>query len=162
MLPHSLQSAFMYASSVVFTKIIKRSVWFLQRGVPTDDQVQEPIRGTLSSFREWTPELTVLKSMQVNKKNSPGPAQVQNCCTFGLEGLLFTLSLSFTLKKHPSPTSSVTKHWKGLLHLWRWLMIDMGCIPKGLGLGSEDSWEITGSPVGAGSSLRRRDAEAEL
>ena len=103
MLPHSLQSAFMYASSVVFTKIIKRSVWFLQRGVPTDDQVQEPIRGTLSSFREWTPELTVLKSMQVNKKNSPGPAQVQNCCTFGLEGLLFTLSLSFTLKKHPPP-----------------------------------------------------------
>ena len=102
MLPPSLQSAFTYGSSVVFAKIIERSVWFLQRGVPADDQVQEPIQGTLSPFREWTPKLTFLKSVQVNKKNSPGPGQVQNCCTFGLEGVH---SQPFF---HPCPTSSIT------------------------------------------------------
>ena len=41
-------------------------------------------------------------------------------------------------------------------------MIDTGCIPEGLRLGSEDSWEIAGSPVRAGSSLSGRDAEAEF
>lgn len=40
---------------------------------------RSPFKGTPSPFREWTPELTVLKPMQVNKKNSPGPGQVQNC-----------------------------------------------------------------------------------
>lgn len=103
MLPHSLQSAFTYSSSVVFAKIIKWSVWFLQPGVPADDQVQEPIQRTPSHFREWTSELTVLKSMQVNKKNSSGPGQVQNCCTFGSEGVHSQPFL------HPSPTSSITR-----------------------------------------------------
>lgn len=75
-------------------------------GVTTDYQVQEPIQGSPSPFRVWTPEV-VLETTQVNKENSPGPAQVQNCHAFGWEGLLSTLMLSFTLKrrKHPSPTS---------------------------------------------------------
>lgn len=99
MLPPSLQSAFTYGSSVVFAKIIERSVWFLQRGVPADDQVQEP--------KEWTPELTVLKSMQVNKKNSPGPGQVQNCWPSVRK--VFTLSLSFTPSPHPAlPVERIT------------------------------------------------------
>ena len=144
-------------------KIIKPSAWFLECGLTADDQVQEPIQGTPSPFGGWVPELTVLKSMQVNKKNSPGPAQVQNCCTFGWEGLLFALGLFFILKKikHPSPTSDITKQWKRLLHLWRWLIIDTGCISEGLALGYR-SWEITGSTVGAGTSLGGRGSEAEF
>lgn len=124
---------------------------------------RSPLKGHRLLFGGWVPKLTVLKSMQVNKKNSPGPAQAQNCCTFGWEGLLFTLGLFFILKKikHPSPTCDIIKQWKRWLHLWRWLIIGTGSNPEGLGLGF-DSWEIIGSTVGSGTSLGGRDSEAEF
>lgn len=68
---------------------------------------RSPFKGTPSPFREWTPELTVLKSMQVNKKNSPGPGQVQNCWPSVRK--VFTLSLSFTPSPHPAlPVERIT------------------------------------------------------